>query len=107
MSAPNTKGNQLKRFENRNIIVTGASRGIGASLAERLCAEGANVAIVARTVDKHDHLAGSLNEVYYLPVETAGRSDTNELKRPSRSPSADGRYEQSILFANVNATVLF
>ena len=52
----------MKRFENRNIIVTGASRGIGASLAERLCAEGANVAIVARTVDKHDHLAGSLNE---------------------------------------------
>jgi citronellol/citronellal dehydrogenase len=52
----------MKRFENRNVIVTGASRGIGASLAERLCAEGANVAIVARTVDKHDHLAGSLNE---------------------------------------------
>jgi NAD(P)-dependent dehydrogenase (short-subunit alcohol dehydrogenase family) len=43
-------------------IVTGASRGIGAATALRLAAEGADVAITARTVDKHHHLAGSLNE---------------------------------------------
>jgi NAD(P)-dependent dehydrogenase (short-subunit alcohol dehydrogenase family) len=51
-----------KKFEGMNVIVTGASRGIGASAAYRFAAEGANVAITARTVDKHDHLAGSLNE---------------------------------------------
>jgi NAD(P)-dependent dehydrogenase (short-subunit alcohol dehydrogenase family) len=45
-----------------NAIVTGSSRGIGAATAERLAAEGANVAITARTVDKHERLAGSLNE---------------------------------------------
>jgi NAD(P)-dependent dehydrogenase (short-subunit alcohol dehydrogenase family) len=45
-----------------NAVVTGASRGIGAAVAERLAAEGANVAITARTVDRHDHLAGSLNQ---------------------------------------------
>jgi NAD(P)-dependent dehydrogenase (short-subunit alcohol dehydrogenase family) len=50
------------RFAGRNAIVTGASRGIGAALAERLAAEGANLAIVARTLDAHAHLAGSLNE---------------------------------------------
>jgi citronellol/citronellal dehydrogenase len=52
----------LGRFTGRNAIVTGASRGIGASVAERLAAEGANVVITARTVDRHERLAGSLNE---------------------------------------------
>ncbi|MCA9509959.1 MAG: SDR family NAD(P)-dependent oxidoreductase [Myxococcales bacterium] len=52
----------MRRFEGRNAIVTGASRGIGAATSERLAAEGANVLLVARTLDQHDHLAGSLRE---------------------------------------------
>lgn len=44
-------------------IVTGASRGIGAAIARRFAAEGAAVALVARTRSPGGPLAGSLDEV--------------------------------------------
>lgn len=40
--------------------MTGSSRGIGTGLAERLAAEGADVALTARTLSAHASLAGSL-----------------------------------------------
>ncbi len=55
-------GRRSARFGGRRALVTGASRGIGAGVAERLAAEGAAMAITARTVEHHPHLAGSLAE---------------------------------------------
>ena len=52
----------MSRFGRRRALVTGASRGIGAAIAERLACEGADVAITARTLDRQGHLTGSLNE---------------------------------------------
>ncbi len=42
---------ELRRFEGRNVIVTGGSQGIGKAVAERFAAEGADVLVTGRRPD--------------------------------------------------------
>lgn len=49
-------------LEGRTAIVTGASRGIGLAIAERLLAEGASVAICGRDPDRLETAATSLRQ---------------------------------------------
>ncbi|MFP1153609.1 SDR family NAD(P)-dependent oxidoreductase [Mycobacterium sherrisii] len=82
------------RFGGRRAVVTGASRGIGAGIAQRLAAEGAHVVITARTLDQHDHLAGSLSDTrqrlaaYGTTVGVVVADLTDENQRQTIIPQA-------------------
>jgi citronellol/citronellal dehydrogenase len=52
----------MGRLDGKVVVVTGASRGIGAEIALRLAAEGGRVVCAARTLREGDHqLSGSLD----------------------------------------------
>jgi citronellol/citronellal dehydrogenase len=103
----------MKRFEGRNVVITGASRGIGAALAQRMAAEGAALVLVARTVDTHDHLPGSLNETvrrcerFGRAVKAIAADLSDEESRAAIVPAAlehfDGRID--VLVNNAAAAI--
>jgi len=67
----------MSRFEGKTAIVTGASRGIGLAIAERLVADGARVVITARKKEALDEAVASLGGAKHA-IGVTGRADDLE-----------------------------
>ena len=102
----------MGRMTGRTAIVTGASRGIGRTIAELLAAEGARVVCVARTLNEGDHrLEGSLNGTVgairggggeATPVAADISSEAECLKLVEAARAAYGRIDALVNNAALN-----
>ena len=63
-----------RSLQGRVIVVTGASRGIGAAIAIRAAADGAAVALLAKTETPNPKIAGTLGETADAVVRAGGRA---------------------------------
>lgn len=58
-------------FNNKTVLITGASRGIGKAIALRLASSGANIVIAAKSVTEDERLGGTIYSAA-AEVEAAG-----------------------------------
>lgn len=58
-------------LQNKTVFITGASRGIGKAIALRLAAEGANIVVVAKSVEENAKLGGTIFSAA-AEIEAAG-----------------------------------
>jgi len=60
----------MSNLDDGSVIVTGASRGLGRSMAERFAREGAKVALTARDQDRLEDVAADLpGESLVVPAD--------------------------------------
>lgn len=84
----------MKRFENKTILITGASSGIGLAGAKRLVAEGAKVIITGRTPSRLQAAAEELgaNAVAVLDDTSDGKTLERLLPVVERIGKLDGLW---------------
>ncbi len=103
----------MSTLQGKTLFITGASRGIGKAIALRAARDSANVAIVAKTVQPHPKLAGTIHTAaaeieaaggHALPLAVDIRSDEHVAAAVAKTVETFGGID--ILVNNASAIFL-
>ncbi|WP_374229477.1 SDR family NAD(P)-dependent oxidoreductase [Streptomyces sp. NEAU-YJ-81] len=86
-----TEGECGMRFAEKVVIVTGGARGMGASHARGLAAEGARVAICDVLDDEGETLSGELARAQYWHLDVTSEESWQSASWASQTASATSR----------------
>jgi len=71
----------MTRFEGKNVIVTGAGRGIGRAIAARFASEGAGVMLIGRTREPLEETAALIGSGWAHPADVTSAADVDAAVR--------------------------
>jgi citronellol/citronellal dehydrogenase len=100
-------------LKGKTLFITGASRGIGLAIALKAAADGANIAVAAKTVEPHPKLEGTIHTAAAeiekaggraLPLVVDVRDETNVAEALDRTAQAFGGID--IVVNNASAIQL-
>lgn len=86
----------MEKLTGKTAIVTGASRGIGATIAKHLAYEGANVALAARKQEQLDEVANHIHDKYEgkaLAVQTDVSNQASVRQMVQQAKEAFGNID--------------
>ena len=73
----------MNAFTGRNVVITGATSGIGAATARLFAAEGASVALVGRSAERGaalaSEIAGSGGKAVFIPCDVSCEEDVERM----------------------------
>ncbi|HMV59855.1 MAG TPA: SDR family NAD(P)-dependent oxidoreductase, partial [Agitococcus sp.] len=89
----------------KNVVITGASSGIGAALAKAFASRGYNLGLAARRLDKLESLARQLEDQYSIKVAITELDVQDDSQvAPALSRLAQQLGQLDIVIANAGIT---
>jgi len=94
-----------RSLAGRTVVITGASRGIGEAIAVRLAADGANIALLAKSERPHPKLPGTLGTAALAVKEAGGTALACKCDIRSDSDITQAIEQTVSVFGGIDAVV--